>query len=80
MSKLTTNKKRTTYILNDIMIDGITVKMQRCEIEKDKPENMTLTNWVVNKDLYRDNRELVREAESKFEDECYAEQATYTNS
>lgn len=79
MNELTSKKYENIIIRNEIMIDGILVKTQQCSLDLTKPNDMDLTDWTSNKELYKNNREAIRIEEARFEDECYERQNVVLN-
>ena len=66
---LTTKKKLT--VTGKSMIDGVEVCGYQAQIDSDDPSNMTLTDWQVNKALYKANRAECRADLAEFEDYAY---------
>lgn len=67
---LTTNKKIT--LTGRSVIDNVEVCGFQAQIDSEKPENMTLTDWQIKKDLYKANRASCRADQAEFEDMAYA--------
>lgn len=53
-------------------IDGTVAQEYRAQINASKPEDMTLTNWLQDKDVYKLNREQCRADGVEFEETAYA--------
>lgn len=56
------------------VIDGVEVCGYSAQIESTNPANMTLSDWQINKDLYKANRAACRADQAEFEDYAYAKQ------
>lgn len=67
---LKTNKAIT--IKGNSIIDGKNAAGYQAVINSDNPEDMTITNWQIDKTLYKENREQCRADQAAFEDAAYA--------
>ena len=63
---------REEKIANDI--DGAEAAGFQAQIDSDKPENMTLSNWQTDTQLYKENRDVCRADQAAFEDYAYSVQ------
>lgn len=67
---LKTNK--ATTIKGFSVIEGKNAAGFQAVINSDNPEDMTITNWQMDKALYKANREQCRADQAAFEDAAYA--------
>lgn len=67
---LTTKKSIT--ITGQSVIDGTAAEGYQAVIDSENPEDMKLTSWQTNKNLYKANRAACREDSAAFEDAAYA--------
>ena len=56
------------------IIDDVNVAEYSAQIDSENPENMTLSNWQNNKELYKVNRTACRANQAGFEDLAYQKQ------
>ena len=66
---LQTRKKVT--IEGESVINGTTVQGYRAEISSSNPEDIILSDWIIDKTGYKDNRVQARRDSSEFEDQAY---------
>lgn len=74
MAEITTEKKTQITITNNIKIDGVIVVGQQANINSENPEDTTISEWTSDKELYKANRQIIREAKAIFEDEVFEKQ------
>lgn len=55
-------------------IGDVNVAEYSAQIDSENPENMTLSNWQNNKELYKVNRTVCRADQAGFEDLAYQKQ------
>lgn len=79
MAEITNNIKTTLQLNNEIKIDGVLVKGQSAIINSDDPNDITISNWVNDKALYKENRVAIRAKEAEFEDLAYQKQDEMLN-
>lgn len=65
-----TYKKEIT-LTGTSKIDGVVAAGYQAKINSDHPEEMTLTNWQSDKELYKNNRATCRADQAAFEDAAY---------
>lgn len=70
-----TTKKNVT-LTGTTTIDGVIVAGYQAVIDSENPEDMNLSNWQSNKELYKQNRTICREERAEFEDAAYNLQDT----
>lgn len=58
-------------------INGKKVMQHSCTINADNPENMSLTSTKLDKEAYKENRDICRADIAEFEDAAYALQEQY---
>lgn len=66
------NYKKSVTITGSSMIDGAQAEGYSATISSDNPEDITLSSWQVNKELYKANRNQCRKDAAEFEDTAYA--------
>lgn len=66
------NIKKNITLTGESKIDGVVACGFRAVIDSEKPEDMTISSWQVNKNLYKANRAACRADEAEFEDAAYA--------
>lgn len=66
-------KERIT-ITGESVIDDVAVEGYQAQIDSTNPEDMSLTSWQNNKELYKANRTTCRADEAAFEDYAYSRQ------
>lgn len=76
MAKVNCVKTKQIILTNTIDVDGTAVMGQQCTINSENPADITFSDWINDKNLYKENRVAIREELAKFEDECYLEQET----
>lgn len=67
---LTTIKKNITLTAT-CKIDGKDVAGYSATINSENPEDMNLSDWQINKTLYKSNRIQCRKDQAEFEDAAY---------
>lgn len=58
-------------------IDGKKVMQHSCVIDTTNPQNMTLSSTKMDKEAYKENRDICRADIAEFEDAAYALQEQY---
>lgn len=66
-------RKKNT-IEGESVIDGTVVQGYRAELNESNPENLVMSDWIVNQSAYKANRTLVRADLCEFEDTVFAMQ------
>lgn len=66
-------KKKIT-VNGKSMIDGVEVCGYQAQIDSSNPADIVLTDWQVNKDMYKANRAVCRADQAEFEDYAYSVQ------
>jgi len=69
------NITKTTQFRGESKIGEATAKVFEATINTANPESMTFNNYIVNYDLYKNNRAAIATEQTKFEDEAYTFQA-----
>lgn len=64
-------KKKIT-VTGKTVIDGVEVCGYQAQIDSADPSNMNLTDWQINKDMYKANRQACRAEQAEFEDYAYS--------
>lgn len=73
MAEITNNMTKSITMTNQIMIDGVVVKGQNAKIDQEN-NNISITDYTSNMELYKANREAIREKMAEFEDIAFQEQ------
>ena len=73
MAEITNNVTKSVTMTNQIMIDGVVVKGQNAKIDQEN-NNISITDYTSNMELYKTNRESIREKMAEFEDMVFQEQ------
>lgn len=73
MAEITNNVTKSVTMTNQIMIDGVVVKGQNAKIDQEN-NNISITDYTSNMELYKANREAIREKMAEFEDMAFQEQ------
>lgn len=63
--------KKSITLTGTSMIDGAQAEGYSATINSDNPEDMTLSSWQVDKNLYKANRTKCRQDAADFEDAAY---------
>lgn len=66
-------RKKNT-IEGESVIDGVIVQGYRAELNESNPENLVMSDWIVNQAAYKANRSAVRADLHEFEDTVFAMQ------
>lgn len=74
MPNITVNIKKTVSIKADVMVDGVLAKGYSASIDTDNPNDIAISEYISNKELYKANRNLINIEVAKIEDKAYAEQ------
>ena len=73
MAEITNNMAKSITMTNQIMVDGVVVKGQNAKIDQEN-KNISITDYTSNMELYKENREAIREKMAEFEDMVFQEQ------
>lgn len=73
MAEITNNMAKSITMTNQIMVDGVVVKGQNAKIDQEN-KNISITDYTSNMELYKENRETIREKMAEFEDMVFQEQ------
>lgn len=65
------SRKKIT-VEGESVINGAVVQGYRAEINSDNPEDITISDWIVDKNGYKENRVQARRDSNEFEDMAYA--------
>ena len=65
------SRKKIT-VEGESVINGGVVQGYRAEINSENPEDITLSDWIVDKNGYKENRVQARRDSNEFEDMAYA--------
>lgn len=65
-----TYKKEIT-LAGESKIDGVIAAGYQAKINSDNPEDMTISVWQSNKQVYKDNRVTCRIDQAEFEEAAY---------
>ena len=63
-------KQKTTLTAKTI-IDGVEICGYQAQIDSENPENLVISEYKINKDAYKENRETCRKDKAAFEDHAY---------
>ena len=66
--------RRKTTIEGESVIDGVIVQGYRAELNETNPENLVMSDWIVDQAAYKANRSAVRADLCEFEDTVFAMQ------
>ena len=66
-------RKKNT-IEGESVINGTVVQGYRAELNENNPENLTMSDWIVDQAAYKANRSEARADSHAFEDEVFAMQ------
>lgn len=66
--------RETITIMGKSVIDGVEVCGYQAQISSTNPNDMNLTDWQNNKELYKANRAVCRKDQADFEDYAYSVQ------
>lgn len=66
------NMKKSITLTGASMIDGAQAEGYTATIDDNNPEDMTLSSYKVDKNLYKANRTQCRQDAAEFEDAAYA--------
>ena len=69
---LVTRKK--VMISGQSIIDGAEAAGFQAQVDATNPEDMTMSNWQTNAQLYKENRAICRADQAEFEDYAYSVQ------
>lgn len=64
--------KKNITLTGSSKIDGVIAEGYQAVIESDNPQNMTISSWQANKELYKANRVQCRLDSAEFEEMAYA--------
>lgn len=74
MANITMNSKKQITINGEIRVDEQIVVTQNAVIDSEDPNNMSLNDYIANKELYKTHRVEIRKLKDQFEEEAYLEQ------
>lgn len=74
MPTITVNIKKTVSINANVMVDGVLAKGYSASIDTDNPNDINISEYISNKELYKSNRNQINIEVAKIEDKAYAEQ------
>lgn len=63
--------KKEITLTGTSKIDGVVAAGYQAKINSDNPEDMTISVWQSDKDLYKNNRATCRADQAAFEDTAY---------
>lgn len=63
--------KKEITLAGESKIDGVIAAGYQAKINSDHPEDMTISVWQTNKELYKNNRTICRADQAAFEDTAY---------
>lgn len=64
--------RRKTTIEGESVIDDVIVQGYRAELNETNPENLVMSDWIVDQAAYKANRSAVRTDLHEFEDTVFA--------
>lgn len=73
MAEITNEMTKNITMSNQIKVDGIIVKGQTAVINQTS-NDISLTDYTSNMELYKENKEAIREKMAEFEDTVFQEQ------
>lgn len=74
MPNITVNIKKNVSIKADVMVDGVLAKGYSASIDTDNPNDINISEYISNKELYKANRNQINIEVAKVEDNAYSEQ------
>lgn len=74
MATITSKTSKNVQVEGIVMVDGERVKGFNATISTDNPNDINMSNWIINQELYKANRAAINTEQSKLEDDAYAEQ------
>lgn len=66
------NYKKSITLTGGSCIDGVQAEGYSATINSENPEDITLSSWQTDKELYKKNRSQCRQDAAEFEDAAYA--------
>ena len=66
--------RKNVMISGQSVIDGAEAAGFQAQVDTANPENMTMSNWQTNAQLYKENRDVCRADQAEFEDYAYSVQ------
>lgn len=63
--------KKEITLTGTSKINGVTAAGYQAKIDSDNPENMNISVWQSDKELYKKNRSVCRADQAAFEDTAY---------
>lgn len=63
--------KKEITLTGTSKINGVVAAGYQAKIDSDNPENMTISVWQSDKELYKNNRATCRADQAAFEDTAY---------
>lgn len=73
MAEITNEMTKNITMSNQIKVDGVIVKGQTAVINQTS-NDISLTDYTSNMELYKENKEAIREKMAEFEDTVFQEQ------
>lgn len=73
MAEITNEMIKNITMSNQIKVDGVIVKGQTAVINQTS-NDISLTDYTSNMELYKENKEAIREKMAEFEDTVFQEQ------
>lgn len=73
MAEITNEMTKNITMSNQIKVDGVVVKGQTAVINQTN-NDISLTDYTSNMELYKENKEAIREKMAEFEDTVFQEQ------
>ena len=73
MAEITNEMTKNITMSNQIKVDGVVVKGQTAVINQTS-NDISLTDYTSNMELYKENKEAIREKMAEFEDTVFQEQ------
>lgn len=64
--------KKNIKLTGESLLETTAVEGYSAEIDSENPENISISNWQINKDLYKKNRTQCLQDYAAFMDKAYA--------
>ena len=64
--------RKKVMISGQSIIDGAEAAGFQAQVDTTTPEDMTMSNWQTNAQLYKENRDVCRADQAEFEDYAYS--------
>lgn len=65
------NIKKSITLNGESMINGVVAEQYQAVIDSVNPIDMTISSWIRDKVLYKENRTICRQDSAEFEDNAY---------